>query len=102
MSFLYKYGFTDEEINALKETLSKDMYSEMAFLKNIVSSNIEYLRDFGVTNYSQVFVKYPEIFMRDTESFQNVLGKFDKEDLIDKVLKNPTVIKKMVDYVDNN
>ncbi len=102
MGFLYKFGFTDEEINSLKETLSKDMYSEMAFLNKIVSENLDYLKSFGVTNYSQVFVKYPEIFMRDPESFKNVLGKFDKADLIDKVLKNPAVIKKMVDYVDNN
>ena len=102
MNFLYKYGFNDDEIESLKETLSKDMYSDMAFLKTIVSANLDYLKDFGVTNYSQVFVKYPEIFMRDMESFKNVLGKFDKEDLIAKVLKNPAVIKKMVDYVDNN
>ena len=102
MSFLYRYGFSDEEINSLKETLNKDLYSDMTFLKKIVSSNIEYLRDFGVTNYSQVFVKYPDIFMRDPESFKNVLTKFDKDDLIETVLKNPAVIKKMVDYVDNN
>lgn len=102
MDFLYKYGFSDEEINSLKDTLNKDVYSNMAFLKKIVGANMDYLRDFGVSNYSQVFVKYPEIFMRDPESFKNVLSKFDREDLIDKVLKNPAVIKKMVDYVDNN
>ena len=51
---------------------------------------------------SQVIVKYPEIFLRDAESFRNIFSKFDKDDLIQKVSKNVAVIKKMVDYVDNN
>jgi len=55
-----------------------------------------------IENYAQVVVKYPEIFLRDGESFKNIFSKFDKEDLINKVEKNPAVFKKMVDFIDNN
>lgn len=102
MNYLIEFGFTQEEVNGLVASISDETYSDLTFFKQMVSDNILYLKDFGVTNYSKVFVKYPEIFLRDNDSFKNVLSKFDKEDLIQKVLANVAVLKKMVEYVDNN
>ena len=102
MDFLYDFGLDSTDVEILKAGTTDEIYSELTFFKNLVKENINYLKDFGVANYTQVIVKYPEIFIRDTESFKNVLAKFDKQDLIDKVAKNAAVIKKMVDYVDNN
>lgn len=102
MDYLREFGLDNTDIAILKSSLNDDVYSEFSFFQNLVKENIAYLINFGISNYQQVIVKYPEIFLRDTESFKNVLSKFDKQDLIDKVSKNAAVIKKMVDYVDNN
>ncbi len=102
MDYLYDYGIDTFDIAEIKENISDETYSDLLFFKKFVIENLNYLKEFGVTNYSKVFVKYPEIFLRDTESFKNVFSKFDKDDLIQKVAKNAAVFKKMVDFVDNN
>lgn len=102
MEYLYNFGLDSTDIEILKENVDDEVYSDLSLMENMVIENIVYLKDLGVTNYSQVIVKYPEIFLRDAESFRNVFSKFDKEDLIQKVARNVAVIKKMVEYVDNN
>lgn len=102
LTYLYDYGLDSQDLEAIKETASETTYAELSLMNGIVGENIKYMKDFGVTNYTKVVVKYPDIFIRDAESFRNVFSKFDKDDLIAKVLKNPAVFKKMVDFVDNN
>ncbi len=102
LEYLYNYGIDANDLDEIKEKTSESEYSELSLFEGIVKENIEYMRDFGVTNYSQVVVKFPSIFLRDSESFKNVFSKFDKDDLIAKVEKNAAVFKKMVDFVDNN
>ena len=102
MEYLYNFGLDDSDIEKIKENTSDEIYSDLTLFAKIVEKNIIYIRDFGIPNYRQVITKYPEIFLRDVESFENVFSKFDKDDLIAKVTKNVAVIKKMVDFVDNN
>ena len=102
LTYLYDYGLDSQDLEKLKETATDVTYSELSLFVGIVGGNIKYMKDFGVTNYAQVVVKYPDIFLRDAESFRNIFSKFDKADLIAKVAKNPAVFKKMVDFVDNN
>ncbi len=102
MEYLLSFGLTNEDLETIKTHVPDDVYSELTLFKNIVIKNIEYLRDFGVENFAQVVIKYPEIFLRDEGSFRNVFSKFDREDLINKCKKNVAVIKKMVEFVDNN
>lgn len=102
MEYLYNFGLDSNDVEEIKKSVTDDIYSDLTLFENLVISNILFLKDFGITNYSQVIVKYSEIFLRDPESFKNVFSKFDKADLIQKVTKNVAVIKKMVDFVDNN
>ncbi len=102
LKYLYDFGLDKSDIETIKDTTDDNTYSELSLFEGLISENIKYMREFGISNYSQVIVKYPEIFLRDAESFKNVFSKFDKEDLIQKVEKNPAVFKKMVDFVDNN
>ncbi len=102
MQYLYNFGLDDTDIEEIKKNVTDEVYCDLSLFSKIVEGNIVYMRDFGVTNYRQVIVKYPEIFLRDLESFMNVFSKFDKDDLIAKVTKNPAVMKKMVDFVDKN
>lgn len=102
MEYLKMYGLTNEDIETIKNGVSDDIYSDLTLFAPLVKKNIEFLKNFGITNYSQVIVKYPDIFLRDEGSFENVFSKFDKDDLISKCLNNVAVIKKMVDFVDKN
>ena len=102
MEYLYEFGLDNTDIEILAESLDDNLFSDFTLLKNLIKANINYIKDFGITNYNKIVVKYPEIFLRDTSSLENVLSKFDKDDLIQKVENNPAVLKKMVDFVDNN
>lgn len=102
MDYLNNFGLDTNDINTIKENVSDDVFSDLTAFRKIVEKNIEFLKEFGVTNFKDVVIKYPDIFLRDAESFRNVFTKFDKDDLISKVEKNPAVIKKMVEFVDKN
>ncbi len=102
LDYLYDYGLDSRDIDIIKDNVDNKVFSELSLFVGIVSENVKYMKDFGVSNFSQVVIKYPEIFLRDSESFKNVFSKFDRDDLIAKVEKNPAVFKKMVEFVDNN
>jgi len=102
LTYLYDFGLDSRDLEELRDNVDDKVYSELTLFEGIVSDNIKYMKEFGVSNYTQVILKYPEIFLRDAESFKNVFSKFDREDLIQKVEKNPAVFKKMVEFVDNN
>ena len=102
MEYLNEFGLDNTDIEIMIENTDNNTYSDMTLFKNLVKENINFLQDFGIKNCNKILVKYPEIFLRDKSSLENVLSKFDKEDLIEKVDKNPAVLKKMVDFVDNN
>ena len=102
MEYLYEFGLDNTDIEIMTENLDDNTYSELSLFKNLIKTNLLFLKDFGIKNYNKIMVKYPEILLRDTASLENVLSKFDKDDLIEKVDNNPAVLKKMVDFVDNN
>ena len=102
MEYLYEFGLDSTDIEIMTENISENEYSDLTLFKNLIKVNMQYLNDFGIKNSNKILVKYPSILLRDTASLENVLSKFDKEDLIEKVDNNPAVLKKMVDFVDNN
>lgn len=102
MEYLYDFGLDSRDIDTIRDNVDDKTFSELSLFTGLVSENVKYMKDFGVGNYSQVVIKYPDIFLRDAESFKNIFSKFDRDDLIHKVEKNPAVFKKMVDFIDNN
>lgn len=102
LTYLYDFGLDSRDLEDLRDNIDDKTYSELSLFEGIVKENVQYMKDFGVSNFNQVVLKYPEIFLRDSESFKNIFSKFDRDDLIQKVEKNPAVFKKMVDFVDNN
>lgn len=102
MEYLNEFGLDSTDIEIMMENIDENTFSDITLFKNLIKDNIVFLQDFGIKNCNKIIVKYPEIFLRDKSSLENVLSKFDKEDLIEKVDNNPAVFKKMVDFVDNN
>lgn len=102
LTYLYDFGLDSRDLDSLKENVDERTFSELTLFEELVKENLQFMKDFGLNNYIQVVVKYPEIFLRDAESFRNIFSKFDRDDLLQKVEKNVAVFKKMVDFVDNN
>ncbi len=102
LEYLYNFGLDSRDVEEIAEYIDEEVYTELGLFEGLVIENIRYMKDFGVSNYAQVVLKFPDIFLRDAESFKNIFSKFDHDDLIQKVEKNPAVFKKMVEFVDNN
>lgn len=102
LEYLFDFGLGIGDISLLKDNVDDNTFGELTLFEGIVKENIQFMKDFGIDNFAQVVIKYPEIFLRDGDSFKNIFSKFDRDDLIEKVEKNPAVFKKMVDFVDNN
>lgn len=102
LEYLFDFGLGIGDISLLKDNVDDNTFGELTLFEGIVKENIQFMKDFGIDSFAQVVIKYPEIFLRDGDSFKNIFSKFDRDDLIEKVEKNPAVFKKMVDFVDNN
>ena len=93
MNFLEKYDFSQDEIEAIKNSTPELLASDIEKHAKLVSKNIEYLKDLGVNNYREIFKKYYDMFLMDNSNFIEVFAKYDREDLIDKLDKNIDIIE---------
>lgn len=87
MDYLKNFDFTVEEIDKLEEELPTLILNNLIKQSKLVSVNLYYLKNFGVTNYKEVFIKYYEVFLLDYSTFREIFEKYEKEDLI-KYLEN--------------
>ena len=93
MEYLKDFGFNDEDIRYLEDNVTSLFREELSKDKELVSKNISYLMDLGVHNYKDIFMEYYDMFLMDPSDFTNVFNKYDKEDLIDKLEKNMTIVE---------
>lgn len=88
MNYLEKIGFTSEDINIIKNNVTDVIYNLLNEQKRVVSANITFLKDLGVINYKEIFIKYPDLFLMDNSNFKDIFNKYDQEDLILKLKEN--------------
>jgi len=88
MNYLEKIGFTSVDIDIIKETTTKTIYELLIEQKKLVTANINYLKNMGVSNYKDIFIKYPDLFLTDNSSFTEMFDKYDHDDLISKLENN--------------
>ena len=82
----YNNTIREQRIIALRlETLEKE--------KETVSSNINFLKGLNVTNYEDAFVKFYNMFLLDTKTFEDIFSKYDPEDLVVKLEKNIAIME---------
>ena len=86
MKFLEKFGFEKKDIDALKENSTSALIKELEAHKKLVSKNLEYLNDMGVTNLIEIFVHYHDMFLMDNSNF-------DQKDLVSKLAKNVQIME---------
>lgn len=93
MKYLVEYGFTDEEINQFVVDVPPMLLEALMNSYKVVSKNIIALRDLGVTNYKDIFLKFYDMFLMDNSNFVNIFNKYDQEDLVEKLEKNMDIVE---------
>ena len=93
MKYLEEYGFTSEEISNLEESVPSRLKEKLVESYKLVVQNLTFLKEFGVNNYKDIFVKYYDMFLMDYSNFTGIFNKYDKEDLIEKLNKNIEIVE---------
>lgn len=93
MTYLKELGFNEDTINILKESLPRTTISTLEKEKETISSNINFLKSLNVTNYEDAFVKFYNMFLLDTKTFEDIFSKYDTEDLVIKLEKNIAIME---------
>lgn len=93
MKFLEKFGFNKEDIEALKENSTSALLKLIEARKKLVTKNLEYLNNMGVTNLIEIFIRYPEMFLLDNSYFVEIFNKYDQNDLVAKLAKNVQIME---------
>ena len=93
MKFLENFGLKKEEIEEFENNTADVMLETLINNKKLVKSNLQYLKDLGVKNLYEIFSNYYELFLIDHSNFENIFNKYDREDLIEKLVKNVAIIE---------
>ena len=93
MKFFEQFGPKKEDIDAVKENSTSALIKELEAHKKLVSKNLEYLNDMGVTNLVDIFVHYHDMFLMDNSNFVEIFNKYDQKDLVDKLAQNVQIME---------
>ena len=93
MKFLEKIGFSKDDISFLEENTPEKLLDLIKEQKKLVTENITYLKDLGVTNYQDIFLKFYDMFLMDNSNFIAIFSKYEKEDLNAKLKKNINIVE---------
>ncbi|MCI9281405.1 MAG: hypothetical protein HFI49_04025 [Bacilli bacterium] len=93
MKFLEKFGFEKKDIEALKENSTSALIKELEAHKKLVTKNLEYLNGIGVTNLSEIFINYHDMFLMDNSNFVDIFSKYEPASLIEKLAKDVRIME---------
>lgn len=91
--YLKELGFDENIINLMIENIPEEAVNKIVEYKETVTNNINYLKDLGVTNYVDAFVRFYNMFLIDNPTFDEIFSKYDREDLIAKLEKNIAIME---------
>lgn len=93
MKFLEKYDFNKELIADFLNNSPKKLQDAIKENKKLVCANIDYLKELGVDNYQEIFLKYYDMFLMDHSTFVEFISKYEPKDLVEKLKKNINVFE---------
>lgn len=91
--YLKELGFNEELIELMENNLPDLAIKRLQEERNTVMTNVKYLKDLGINNYVDAFVKFYNMFLMDPVSFDDIFSKYDREDLIAKLEKNIAIME---------
>ena len=92
-SFLEDLGFDEVHIFELNNILTDETKNLILMSKDTVIDNIKYLKDLGISNYQDAFLKFYNMFLMEPSAFDDIFSKYDREDLILKLEKNIAILE---------
>lgn len=93
MNYLKKLGFEEDIIKLINKNIPMEAINNLTSEENVVTQNIQYLKDLGISNYVDAFVRFYNMFLLDNDTFDSIFSKYDKEDLIIKLEKNIAIME---------
>ena len=93
MMYLKDLGFEEDVINSLLEELPSGAVEKITEHEETITANIKYLKDLGISNYVEAFVRFYNMFLLEPSSFDEIFSKYDKDDLIVKLEKNVAIME---------
>ena len=95
MEYLFDLGFTLEEINKLKSKCDKSDLDKLQFFSRLISTNYNYLKQYGVANIKECFINHIKMFFMNPDKFRSIFNKYDRADLVRCIEKNDQVLEKL-------
>lgn len=93
MKFLEKLNFSKDEIAEIIDSTPENLLEVIKTQKKLVTENISYLKELGITNYQAIFIKYYDMFLMDNSNFKEIFEKYETADLIQKLNKNINIVE---------
>jgi len=93
MMYLKDLGFSEDIIKLLNKNLPELAINSLEKEQERVTANINYLKELGVNNYVDAFVNFYNMFLIDSNSFDEIFSKYDREDLVAKLEKNIAIME---------
>jgi len=91
--YLKDLGFSEDIIKLLNKNLPELAINSLEKEQERVTANINYLKELGVNNYVDAFVNFYNMFLIDSNSFDEIFSKYDREDLVAKLEKNIAIME---------
>lgn len=93
MNCLVNLGFPEDIVEVLNNNIPECVVSELKKNEEVVTTNINCLKNLGITNYVDAFASFYNMFLIDTKTFDDIFSKYDNEDLIVKLEKNVAIME---------
>ena len=93
LKFLEDLGFDDKHMNEMISIFPDTVKKVIGENKATVTDNINYLKELGISNYQDAFVRFYNMFLIEPNSFDDIFSKYDREDLIIKLEKNVAIME---------
>lgn len=93
MMYLKELGFEEDVINSLLEDLPSGAVEKITEHQETITTNINYLKDLGISNYVDAFLRFYNMFLLEPTTFDEIFSKYDREDLIAKLEKNVAIME---------
>jgi len=93
MMYLKDLGFDEKLINQMVENIPEGAQKNIMAAQETVTTNINYLKELGVENIPEAFLKFYNMFLLSPQEFEEIFSKYDREDLVEKLHKNVAIME---------
>ncbi len=90
-----KLGLSYTEETTLRQAANDIEFKKLNLFADIVEANYINLNSYKVANIRECITKYPKRFLMNPSHFNEILDKYDSEDLVRCVNKNAAVIERL-------